>query len=95
MHIETEFEFGERLKVRETEGGKVLARKDGGTTLPGEPLIQLVGDNLLPHLRKVFVTPELDRMSTYFRFVSHHPYRNHHITTYQPIPYLRHGITRL
>ncbi|KAK6332350.1 hypothetical protein TWF696_003068 [Orbilia brochopaga] len=57
------------LIVKTFGGKKVLRRNDGGTTLPGEPLLELDGDQLLTRLRKIYLIPELDRMSPYLRYI--------------------------
>ncbi|KAJ6256417.1 hypothetical protein Dda_8918 [Drechslerella dactyloides] len=68
--VDQEKELNHDLRV-ETVGGKKVLRRNGdnNTTLPGEPLLELAGDQLLPRLRKIYLIPELDRMSPYFRYI--------------------------
>ncbi|OCK72840.1 hypothetical protein K432DRAFT_430872 [Lepidopterella palustris CBS 459.81] len=51
------------LDVVQINGRKVLQRRDGHTTLPGQPRKALQGDALLPYLRQAHLTAELDKMA--------------------------------
>ncbi|KAI0438195.1 hypothetical protein F4803DRAFT_535897 [Xylaria telfairii] len=63
-------ELNEHLTVEVRSGRKFLVRKDGGDALPGEPLLKLKDNQLLPRLRKMYLTPELDQMAPYLRFIA-------------------------
>jgi len=70
--VTVDTELNKQLVVERVSNSKVLRRRDGDTakTLPGEPLLELASDRLVPRLRELYLTPELDRMAPYFRFVS-------------------------
>ncbi|EWC43666.1 hypothetical protein DRE_01553 [Drechslerella stenobrocha 248] len=63
-------ELNFELRTRIVGSIRVLERTDNfSTTPPGEPLLELAGGDFLNHLRGIYLTPELDRMSPYFRFI--------------------------
>ncbi|KAK0717566.1 hypothetical protein B0T26DRAFT_645657 [Lasiosphaeria miniovina] len=68
--VRVETQLNGQLVVERVGSKKVLRRNDLHNTLPGEPLLTLDGDQLLPRLREVYLTPELDRMAPYFRFIA-------------------------
>ncbi|KAK4445382.1 hypothetical protein QBC34DRAFT_497644 [Podospora aff. communis PSN243] len=71
--IKPETQLNSQLVVCNIGGKSVLRRNDVTTcshALPGEPLVDLQGDKLLPHLRAIFLIPELDKMAPYLRFIT-------------------------
>lgn len=57
------------LDVIEVNGRKILQRRDGKTTLPGQPRKAIQGDDLLPYLRQAHLTDELDKMAPNLYYV--------------------------
>jgi hypothetical protein len=59
------------LDVVQTNSRKALTRRDGKTTLPGQPWKKLQGDDLLPYLRQAHLTTELDKMAPNLYYVGY------------------------
>lgn len=60
------------LKIVETSQGDKwnLQRRSGSNLLPGQPLIRLDDDQLLPYLRQALLVPSLDKLSPHLWLVS-------------------------
>jgi len=56
-------ELAPLLDVVQTNNKKILVRRDGKATLPGQPRKTLHGDGLVPYLRQAHLTTELDQMA--------------------------------
>jgi hypothetical protein len=63
-------ELASILDVIQINGRRILQRRDGKTTLPGQPYKTLQGDDLLPYLRQAHLTTELDKMASKLYYVS-------------------------
>lgn len=58
------------LQIHVCNGKKTLLRTDGKGSLPGQPRIQLQGNDFAGYIRKSHLVSELDRLAPYLRFVS-------------------------